>query len=180
MYFGKKGPANTARTVALALETARKTGIRHIVVASSSGKTALLLATDDDINVVCVTYAYGTSEDGKASLDDKARKQLEGKSISVLVTTHVLSGVERGISSESGGMYPAEILSNTLRMFGQGMKVCVEVSIMALDAGLIPHGEKIIAVGGSGKGADTAVIMTPAHARKVFKTKIHQVLCMPL
>ena len=76
-------------------------------------------------------------------------------------------------------MYPAEIMSGTLRMFGQGIKVCVEISIMALDAGAIPHGENVIAVTGTGRGADTAAILTPAHAAKVFKTKIHEIICKP-
>ena len=180
MYFEKRGAENTAETVRLALETAGERGIRNIVVASSSGETALLFANDAGVAVTCVTYAYGFAEDGKGSLDDAVREQLNQKSIAVLATTHVLSGVERGISSEFGGMYPAEILSNALRMFGHGVKVCVEVSIMALDAGLVPHGEKIIAVGGSGKGADTAVILTPAHAKKVFNTKVHEIICKPV
>lgn len=180
MYFEKNGPENTAKTVELAMKTARERGIRHIVVASSSGETALLFANGDGVNVVCVTYAYGFSEDGKGSIAAAARDRLNQKSIPVLAATHVLSGVERAMSSESGGMYPAEIMSNTLRMFGQGVKVCVEVSVMALDAGLIPYGEKIIAIGGSGHGADTAVVMSPAHARKVFKTRIHEILCKPV
>lgn len=180
MYYKKKGAANTAQTAKLALEAAQEYNIRHIVVASSSGKTALLFANDRGINIVCVTYAYGFSGDGQSSMDDKIREQLKEKSIPILATTHVLSGVERAISNDSGGMYPAEIMANTLRMFGQGVKVCVEISVMALDAGLIPHGEKVIVVGGSGKGADTAVIMSPAHAKKVFQTQIHQILCKPL
>jgi Uncharacterized conserved protein len=180
MYFEKKGAENTAQTVNLALKAAKERGIRHIVVASSSGETALLFANGDGIRVVCVTYAFGFSEDGKGSLSEGMRERLGEKSVTVFAGTHVLSGVERGISSESGGMYPAEIMSNTLRMLGQGVKVCVEVSIMALDAGLIPHGEKVIVVGGSGSGADTAVIITPAHAKKVLKTRIHEILCKPV
>lgn len=67
-------------------------------------------------------------------------------------------------------MYPAGIMSETLRMFGHGLKVCVEASIMALDAGAIPFGEPIIAVGGTAEGVDAAAILTPAHASKVFQT----------
>ena len=62
---------------------------------------------------------------------------------------------------------------------GQGVKVCVEIAVMALDAGLIPHGEEIIVVAGSGRGADTAVIMHPAHANNILETKINEILCKP-
>ena len=180
MHFKRKGSGNTAQTVKLALAAAGERGIRNIVVASSSGRTALLFANDIGIAVVCVANAYGYPDSGKGGLDKATRDRLKQESIEVLATTHVLSGVERGISSECGGMYPAEIMSNTLRMLGQGVKVCVEVSIMALDAGLVPFGEKIVAVGGSGKGADAAVVITPAHARKVFDTRIHEIICKPL
>ena len=77
------------------------------------------------------------------------RSELTDLGMKVLTTTHVLSGAERGISKSFGGVYPVEIVAHSLRMLGQGTKVCVEVSIMALDAGLIPYGEPIIAIGGS-------------------------------
>ncbi len=178
MYFDKKGPKNTQETINLALEAAEESGINHIVVASVSGDTAMLLVGSGK-NVVCVTHANGFREPGINEMLPESRENLIAAGIKVLTTTHVLSGVERGISTKSGGMYPAEIMSDTLRMFGAGTKVCVEIAIMALDAGLIPYGEKIVAIGGTAKGADTAVIMTPAHAREVFNTRVHEVICKP-
>ena len=179
MYFTQKGPVNTAATVGAALRVARERGIRHLVVASASGETALLLAGQDGVTVTCVTHAYGFSEDGKNEMPDDTRRILRDKGVAMVTATHALSGVERGVSKQAGGMYPAEIMSGTLRMFGQGVKVCVEVAIMALDAGAIPHGENVIAIGGSGTGADAAVILSPAHASKVFQTVIHEIICKP-
>ena len=77
------------------------------------------------------------------------------------------------------GTYHVEVMANTLRMFGQGVKVCTEISVMALDAGLIPYGVPVIAIGGTNKGADTSIVITPAHANRIFKTKIHEILCKP-
>jgi hypothetical protein len=96
-----------------------------------------------------------------------------------LTTSHVLSGAERAFSSKFGGIYPVEIIANTLRMFGQGVKVGVEIATMALDSGLVPFGESIIAVGGSGRGADSAIIMKPAHAKDVLNTRIEEIICKP-
>lgn len=179
MYFSQKGQENTAATIEAAIRVAKERGIRHIVVASGSGETAKLLTGIKDLHVTCVTNAYGYSEDGKSKMPEATRKELKDKGITIVTASHVLSGVERGISKHGGGMYPAEIMSQTLRMLGDGIKVCVEISIMALDAGAIPHGENIIAIGGSGKGADTAAILSPAHAAKVFQTKIHEIICKP-
>jgi len=180
MYFQKEGPENTENTVKLAIDSAKEKGIKHIVVASCSGRTARLLKGLKDLNVVCVTHVYGFEEKGKNEMADETRKELMESGMKLLTTTHVLSGAERGISRKFGGTYPVEIMAHTLRMFGQGVKVCVEISVMALDAGLIPYGERVIAIGGTGKGADTAVVLTPSHASSIFETRINEIICKPL
>ncbi|NMM63464.1 hypothetical protein HBE96_12395 [Clostridium sp. P21] len=179
MYFNNKGKENTDNTIKLVSKTAVEKGIKHIVVASSKGGTAKLLKNDKGLNIVCVTHANGYPEAGKSELTEEGRRELESMGIKVLTTTHVLSGAERGISKAFGGINPVEIIAQTLRMFGQGTKVCVEVAVMALDAGLIPFGEPIIAIGGSAHGADTALVLTPSHASSIFDVKIHEVICKP-
>lgn len=180
MHFEKPGPQNTDDTIRLALEAADARGIGHLVVASNSGETALsLVRRASGKKIVCVTHAYGYKARGENELPDEMRQALTGAGASVLTTTHVLSGVERGVSGYNKGMYPAEIMSQTLRIFGQGTKVCVEISVMALDAGLVPYGERIIAIGGTERGADTAIVLQPAHANEIFRFKVHEIICKP-
>jgi len=179
MYFDSVGKINSKATATLALEASVAKNIKYIVVASSCGDTAKLLRNTNGIEIICVTHANGYPEPGKSEMSQEIRRELADLGIKVLTTSHVLSGAERGISKSFGGAYPVEIIAHTLRMLGQGTKVCVEVSIMALDAGLIPYGEPIMAIGGSGKGADTAVIVTPSHASSIFETKIHEIICKP-
>lgn len=178
MYWKSAGPAHTEKTVELAVRKAQEYGIRSVVVASCGGKTAELLAGKVD-NVVCVTHANGFETPGANEMDAAMRQKLSDMNVKLLTTTHVLSGAERGISKKFGGAYPVEIMAHTLRMFGQGVKVCVEVAVMALDAGLIPYGEDIIAVAGTGTGADTAVVIRPAHAANIFGTHIAEIICKP-
>lgn len=178
MYFEKAGPACTAKTAELAITAAKEQNIHYIVVASYTGETAFQFA-GCGIQTVCVGQVYGFAKPGENSMAAEKKVQLESLGIPVLQTTHVLSGAERGISRKFQGAYPVEIIAHTLRMLGQGMKVCVEISTMALDSGLIPYGERIIAVGGSGRGADTAAVVTPAHAQAILDTKIHRILCKP-
>jgi hypothetical protein len=64
-------------------------------------------------------------------------------------------------------------------MFGQGLKVCIEISVMAADAGLVKAGEDLIALGGTDKGADAAAVICPAHSQEFFRTKIREVICKP-
>ena len=72
-----------------------------------------------------------------------------------------------------------DVVADTLRMFSHGIKVSCEISIMAADAGLVPVGEEIIAIGGRGHGVDSAVIITPVNAKNLFDLKIHEIIAMP-
>jgi uncharacterized protein len=178
MYWDKSGKECTVDTINLVAQAAKAKDIKYIVVASNTGSTAELFA-NKDIDVICVTHANGFKDPGKNEMSAENRSKLEALNIKVLTTTHVLSGAERAFSNKFSGIYPVEIMANTLRMFGQGVKVGVEIATMALDAGLIPYGESIIAVGGSGRGADSAIIIKPAHAKDILNTRIEEIICKP-
>ena len=179
MIFEKPGKQHTDLTYDIAVEAARQRGIKYIVLASHTGYTAKKFAAIEDIKVICVSGVNGAREKGVNSMSKETKQELIDSGVEVVTATHVLSGVERGISTKVGGMYPAEIMAFTLRMFSHGVKVCVEIAIMALDADVIPYGEAVIAVGGTGNGADTVAVITPSHAASVFETKIHEILCKP-
>ena len=178
MYFDKPGKENTEKTVELALQTAKERGINYILIASSSGASAELLVGKGP-QIICITHVNGFREPGKMTITKEMKDKLEAGGAKILTASHVLSGAERGISRTFGGAYPVEIMAHTLRMLSQGVKVCVEISVMALDAGLIPFGEKVIAIGGTGQGVDTASIVTPSHAQSIFDTKINEIICKP-
>lgn len=178
MYFKNSGKENTEKTVELALKAADEYGIEHIVVASNSGFTAEMFKNSNK-KIVVVTHVYGFEKPGENQMRDEERKKLKELGFEVYTTTHVLSGAERSLSRKFGGVNPVEIMAHTLRMFGQGLKVAVEVSIMALDGGMIPYGKDIIAIGGSGNGADTAIIVRPSHASAILDYKIKEIICKP-
>lgn len=178
MYFTEEGRGNTEKVVELAIKAARENNIGHIVVASNTGATARLFL-EKGIDITCVTHAYGFGLPGTNEMNIKDREELAAKGMKVLTATHVLSGAERCFSAKFGGINPVEIMANSLRMLGQGIKVCVEISVMALDSGMIPYGESIIAVAGTGRGADAAVIIKPAHAKDILSTRIQEIICKP-
>ena len=155
--------------------------IKTIVIASASGESALKLAEaiGDDVKIVNVTHHYGFSGDNESDISDEMIKKLESKGIVTYFGAHALSGAARGVTNKYGGFSPLDIVADTLRMFSHGIKVSAEISIMAADAGLIPVGEEIIAIGGRGHGVDTAVILTPVNAKNLFNLKIHEIIAMP-
>jgi hypothetical protein len=178
MYFEKCGKINTNMAIDLAVKAALDNGIKYIVVASNEGETAKLLE-NCGINVVVVTHVNGFRQAGTQEMPTEIRKNLESYGFKVHTSSHVLSGAERSLSVKFGGISPIEVMAQSLKMFGQGVKVCVEISTMALDAGLVPYGEDIIAIAGSGRGADTAIILTPAHSAIILETKIKEIICKP-
>jgi hypothetical protein len=72
-----------------------------------------------------------------------------------------------------------EIIAQTLGVFGQGTKVACEIALMAADAGLIRTDEEVISIGGTGSGADTALVIKPAHTHDFFELKVKEILCKP-
>lgn len=167
---------NTQETVELAIKTARERSIEDIVVATSSGSTLELFKGIQDLHVLGVSCYY---ENGTNRMSEEKRKELQDAGFEIVTAGHALSGAERCFSRKFGGYGPIEIMAHTLRMFSQGTKVCVEISTMALDAGKIPYKKPIIAVAGTGKGADTILILTPSYTNAILDTKIHEIVTKP-
>jgi hypothetical protein len=181
-YFEKKGSVNTDRALEIALACCEEKGIRKIVVASSTGKTALRLhdKAKPSIEVIAVTYGAGSKYREEVEEFNRNRETLVEKGIRIVRGIHALSATERTFENKyKSGFIPLNIVADTLRMFSQGMKVCVEVAVMAAEAGFVTPDEEVVAVGGTGTGADTAVVLKPAYASGMFETKFKAVLCMP-
>jgi len=180
-YLKVKEQENTKIALELAVKTARELGIKDIVFASTVGGTAKMMADEierEGLNVTVVTHAFNS--EGKNPMDEELRSYIKEKGINVLTAGHALSSGERSLSGGFGGVYPLEIIANTLRMFGQGTKVCVEIGAMAADAGIVKSGEPIVAVGGTGRGADTVIVLRPQPSSTLIKTKIDKIICKPL
>jgi hypothetical protein len=179
MYFDQPGKDNTGPTLKAAAERGRALGLEEIVLATTSGATAYqALEHCPGFKLTAVTYHCGFKEPFQSVLPDDVRRDLTAKGVPVVAATHALSGVERGLSQKHPGLYPVLLMADTLKLLGQGTKVAVEVAVMAADAGAL-SGKDIIAVGGSSRGADTALVVKPAHAARIFDLKIREIVCKP-
>ena len=168
----------TLRTAELVLERAQERGIEDVVVASNTGYTADFFLGKVR-NLVVVTHHTGFGQGGEQELTCEERQRLETGGARILTTTHLFANVERAVTNKFGGLYPGGLVSATLRMFGQGTKVCLEIATMALDAGLVPYGKEIIAVGGAGRGADSAWVLIPEHSNVFFDTQVLELIAKP-
>ena len=179
MHFDKPGKDNTDPTLELAGQRAKALGINEVVVASTTGFTAYrAIEIFDGPRITVVTYHSGFKEPFKNALPNDVKEDLQNKGLTVIVASHALSGLERSIAKKHSGVYPVLIMADTLRLFGQGIKVAVEVAVMAADAGALT-GNDIISIGGSGRGADAALVLKPAHQNNFFDMRIREVICKP-
>ncbi len=180
-YFEKKGPNNTKKTIELAYKRANDLEIDQIIVASNTGSTALKAAeVFKNQKLIVVTHSTGFREVGKQQLSQATRHNLEEKAnVVILTTTHAFGGVGRAIRMKLGSYQVDEIIAYTLRTFSQGVKVVCELTIMAADAGLLEMEKEVIAIGGSGSGADTALVLKPAHAQNYLDLQVLEIICKP-
>ena len=180
--FEKPGAENTDQTLEIALERAKALGIRQIVVASSHGGTARrahTLFSREGIQVIAVTIGHSW-EDVNWCMSGETKEALRALGIKVITGIHALGdGVGTAFSDKHGGRTPDEIVRDTLYRFCQGMKVAVEIVLMAADAGALDVKREVISIAGTDSGADTAIVCRPAYPRTFFDLEIREVLAKP-
>ena len=182
LYFEGKGVGNTDKTLEAARRRAEELGIRDVVVSTTHGGTAIKAVdafSDLKVNLVAVTISEAFHEKGWVMTGEE-RKRLQGKGIKVLTCLHSLSGnVATSFNKKFGGISIEEVIRETLYRFGQGMKVCVEIVLMAADAGLINVDREVIAIGGTSSGADTAIVVKPSYSMTFREFEVREIISKP-
>ena len=178
LYFDKPGKVNTHETITIARSRAEQLKIHQVVVASTHGSTALCakdIFAGLDVKIIAVSINASFVDNGWV-MSDFERIALENQGILVLTSTHTLGDdVNTAFSTTS----PNSIIRQTLYTFCQGMKVAVEIALMAADAGLLDISQEVIAIAGTDEGADTAIILSPAFSRKFRQLQIREILAKP-
>jgi hypothetical protein len=174
IYFDKPGPENTEATLRAALERAGQLGLRQVVVASSSGETgARAAAVFSGFALVVVNGLY------PEELQSGHRTVIEATGGRLVFAGHAFGMLGRAVKKKLGPVQVDELIAQVLRLFGEGVKVAAEVTCMAVDAGLVRPGTEVMAIGGTGSGADTAVVIRAAHTQEFFETRLLEVVCKP-
>jgi hypothetical protein len=180
MYFDRAGKQNTGDALRIAVEEAHKRGISHMVVASTRGDTGLKAAKlleGKGVTLIVVSHNAGFSEEVKQEFDGAKKAKIEKLGGTVYTGTMVLRNLGTAIRSLQS-YSQQDLVANTLRMFGQGVKVCAEIAAMAADAGLIPCGD-CVAVAGTGRGADTVAVIRANSSNNFFQIKVREILAKP-
>ncbi len=205
-YFEKGGEQNTEKLLEVAKARAVARNVKHVVVASTRGETALKAAAafqGTGIHVVAVAHQTGHRGAGVQLFTQENRAKLEALGVTVVTGTDALTGgVSLGITRRQTPQAAAPtpetqsllalirrmvpttppvetIIASVLRSFCAGVKVAVEVTLMAADANVIPVDQDVVAIGGTSRGADTAILVRPANTTNYLDLDIHEIIAKP-
>ena len=180
-YFTEIGIVNTDETLRIAKEKAHKAGIETIIVASTRGHTIMKALEIFEGSTTRFIVVGGPRKDFPSDLYEE-----------------LIEGGHRVIFDEDYSFSYPDIAWRILRGFSEGMKVCIEMTLIATDMDYLPVGKELIAVAGTGRidfpeggGADTAIVIEGVKSKEYFETtlselerkkkgrRIKEILCKP-
>jgi len=176
-YFEKPGKENTRRCIEILTELVQE-GITDFVVASTTGETGVLAAEalkGHKINLVVVGHSIGLRQANQDNFLPENKKRIEELGGRVFKGTILTSG----LAAFYGDTHPSRLIANTLRRLGQGMKVVCEIVMEACDAGLVAENREVAAVAGTGRGADTVVLIRSKNSLRFLELSVLEILAKP-
>ncbi len=180
VYFDPPGRANTAETLRLAAARAETLGIQDIIVASNTGETGLLVTQAfPGRRVIVVGSVFGYSDPNRPTMSAEAEAAIVAAGGVVVHAGHAFGMLGRAVNRKFNAIQVDEIIASVLRLLGAGVKVGCEISCMACDAGLVKPGAEVVAIGGTGRGADTAIVVRAANTHLFFDLRVLEIICKP-
>jgi len=191
LYLEKPGRNNTDKVVEVVMQRLAEGGLKTVVVASTTGYTARKMseALEAQRGVALISVAEGAlmREWGAEypSLRPETKQELEDRGVTVADKIPYLLHNSPFEYTQWKVPTPEGIVTETLYAFGQGLKVAVEVVLIAVASGFLEPFQEVIAVGGTGRGADTAIVAYATYPNHLFsqdqakRFRIRELLCKP-
>ena len=155
-YFETEGRENVDKTLELVKRIAEELGIKQIVVASTTGFTAEKAL--DALADLGVSLSVVGTERSRFASDVLTKLEAAGHGVC--------------FSREVPSDYP-DTASPAFRRFSQGVKVAVQIAVIAAEKKLVSTEDDVISIG----KWDTALIVKPSD--KFAELKVRELICMP-
>src|SRR3972149_4901828 len=176
-YFETPGKHNTDAVMEIVKKRTEELGINTVVIASYRGYTAeKAVGALDGLKIIIVAGLLDPTTRNLLETFTQGDERLIKSQATVLVATHLFSGVSRAMRKKFNSASPGEIIAQALRMLGTGIKVGIECTVMAADAGVVSTDEEIIAIAGTRSGADTAFVGRPVNSQDLFELRVKEIL----
>lgn len=182
VYFEKPGRENTEKCLDVVKRALKEGACRSVVVASTEGDTGLLFSGalgGEDVNLVVVTHSAGFKEPNASEMSGETREKIIAAGAALYTGSMLTHSIETALMKGMSGFSTSAVVAQSLRRFGEGSKVCCEITMMAVDAGLVPEAEEVIAVAGTARGADTVLVVKSAASKRFLDLRVLEVLAKP-
>ena len=180
VYFKEPGKTNSHDSLIIAKRRAEELGIKDIIVASYTGETGALAAEIfKGYNLIVVAGMVGFMAPNQDRMKPEYKKTIEESGCKILRACHSFGGLGRAVNKKFNTIQVDEVIAHVLRLFCAGVKVACECACMAADAGLIRTDRDVVALGGTGGGVDTAVVLLPSNTHRFFDMRIREIICKP-
>ncbi len=180
LYFDEPGEANTRACIERVRSEIEENGYRFVVVASNTGATGVEFAKalkDLETEVYVVKYADG--DDKAADIPDSIKKELTDNNATFFSSPDISLSLDGAFGLKLAPMGPSKVVNWTLKRFGEGLKICCEIIMMATDKGLLTEGVEAIAVAGTKSGADTVVVIRGSASMRFRELKVMEIIAKP-
>lgn len=190
LYFESPGFQNTDSIIEVTEERLRMNDINAVIVPMTTGRTfeKFVNKLGEEANIISISEDEVLKACKRISYPDKG-------ALGKLIQNRLSKSSENDINLRRdifditflplcGDSW--ELIAETLYIFGQGMKVAIEIAVAAVEIGKIDASKKVISVGGTGEGADTAVVLRTSTQKLSFTGKpeerlsIQEILAMPI
>ena len=171
-YFENAGSENTEEVIRLALERYKDGGIDEVIIASTYGETAKLAAKAFAGTGVRLLVFGEVLEEGQSPSRDVC-EELETQGHQVIWGVHF-----NAMSAFTGG-HSARLVSEAYYRISEGFKVVCEIVLVATSQGYLRAGERVLAIAGTSRGADTAIVASAAPITQFKDFEVHEILCKP-
>jgi len=188
-YFRYCGEINTEKVLLLAKKRCEELGIKKVVIASETGRSALKaieVFRGTGAKIIVVTHYPGSTTGPKGDIPiglmrmeyTHVREKLLANGAEIVQGTRPFVPPSRATGWSAPT--PEGIIDKTLEVFGAGTKIAIECAIMATDAGKVEEGEEIISCAGTYKGLDTALVVKTAYSFYFFRDfEIREIIARP-
>lgn len=191
IYFDQPGFINTNSVIEAIKERLKEGDIDSILVPLTTGKTAATfskkigtlakIVTVSEVEAASACRRIASADQGL--LGKLLRKRLEAVSEDTSKVLH-REAFDLTFLPFCGESW--NVVKEILYAFGQGMKVAIELSLAAVETSKVEKYKKVISVGGTGEGVDTAIVVRTAPQNEAFgknpdlRLTIQEIIAMPI
>ncbi len=148
----------------------------YIVVTTTQADIAHQFSFPD-ITTIVVFFPDGEEFDSEQY--HKVKEKLESENIQTLIGEHIIDSLYHSRSGKFRTLFPAEIMAATTAGLSASIKRCIESAVLVVDRKLVPPRSRVLAVAGSNKLPDTALLIEPKESRNMLDSKILKIICHP-